>query len=334
MRQFGLIRLIVALHGLLLTVTCQGLLFADDPAPIKSAAEKPATDRADSGQSAKPESSISVLVWDERQPSQKQAYDDFLGNQIAGNLEKCSGLKVRSVCQDFPEQGLTEALLDSTDVLIWWGHVRQREIKPEQGRQIVERIKQGRLGLIALHSAHWSTPFIEAMNERSKLAALAKLQPEERATAIFEFTPAAIGTAPKYDTLLTPAALFLKPPQGPVTVRLRLPNCCFPAYRPDGKPSNMRVLLPDHPIARDLPREFQNPQDEMYDEPFHIPEPDQVVLEERWATGEWFRSGSVWNIGEGKLFYYRPGHETFPVFKHPQHLKVLENTVRWMGAKH
>ncbi len=279
------------------------------------------------------EQTISVLVWDERQPSQKQAYDDFLGNQIASHLEKCQGLKVRSVSQDFPEQGLTDAMLDSSDVIIWWGHARQREIKPERGQQIVSRIKQGRLGLIALHSAHWSTPFIEAMNERSKQAALEKLQPDERAKAIFEITPGTIGTVPKYDAQLTPAALFLKPPQGPVTIRLKLPNCCFPAYRADDKPSTMKVLLPDHPIAKDLPREFPNPQTEMYDEPFHIPEPDAVVLEERWATGEWFRSGSVWNVGEGKVFYYRPGHETFPVFKNSQHLKVIENTVRWMGAK-
>lgn len=276
--------------------------------------------------------SINVLVWDEQQPSQKQAYDNFLGNQIGSHLEKMAEFKVRSVSQDFPDQGLTDSLLDNTDVLIWWGHVRQREIKPERGQQIVERIKKGQLGLIALHSAHWSTPFIEAMNERAKQAALQKLQPEERATAIFEISPGTIGQVPKYDAQLTPAALFLKPPQGPVTIRLRLPNCCFPAYRADGKPSTMKVLLPEHPIARDLPKEFQNPKDEMYDEPFHIPEPDAVVLEERWATGEWFRSGSVWNVGQGKVFYYRPGHETFPVFKNPHHLKVIENTVRWMGT--
>lgn len=276
--------------------------------------------------------SISVLVWDERQPSQKQAYDNFLGNQIAAHLEKTAEFKVRSVAQDFPDQGLSDSLLDNTDVLIWWGHARQREIKTERGQQIVERIKKGQLGLIALHSAHWSTPFIEAMNERARQAALERLQPEERANAIFEITPGTIGTVPKYDAQLTPAALFLKRPEGPVTIKLKLPNCCFPAYRADGKPSTMKVLLPEHPIAKDLPKEFQNPQDEMYDEPFHIPEPDAVVLEERWATGEWFRSGSVWNVGKGKVFYYRPGHETFPVFKDPNHLKVIENTVKWMGA--
>lgn len=279
------------------------------------------------------EPAISVLVWDEQQPTQKKAYENFLGNQIASHLEKIPNWKVRSVSLDFPDQGLTDTLLDNTDVLIWWGHARQREIKPERGQQIAQRVKRGQLGLIALHSAHWSTPFVEAMNERAKEKALAQLQPEERATAKFEFLPGNIGVVPKYDGQLTPAVLFLKPPEGPITIKLKLPNCCFPSYREDGKPSKLKILLPEHPIAKDLPREFQNPADEMYDEPFHIPEPDAVVLEERWATGEWFRSGSVWNLGQGKVFYYRPGHETYPVYKNAHHLKVIENTVRWMGTK-
>ena len=50
----------------------------------------------------------------------------------------------------------------------------------------------------------------------------------------------------------------------------------------------------------------------MYDEPFHVPEPDEVILEECWAAGEWFRSGMVWRLGKGRVFYFRPGHETYP----------------------
>ena len=56
-----------------------------------------------------------------------------------------------------------------------------------------------------------------------------------------------------------------------------------------------------------------------------------VVLEERWATGEWFRSGSVWNVGKGKVFYLRPGHETYDVYHNPTVLLVLENAARWLG---
>ena len=69
----------------------------------------------------------------------------------------------------------------------------------------------------------------------------------------------------------------------------------------------------------------------MYNEPFHVPPPDEVVFEERWAPGEWFRSGSVWKIGRGRVFYFRPGHELYPVFKQPMCLKLIENAVRWLG---
>jgi trehalose utilization protein len=273
---------------------------------------------------------VRVLVWDEQQPAQKEAYDDFIGGAIAAHLTQQPGLAVRRARMDDPEQGLADELLDNIDVLVWWGHVRQREIKPERAKRIVERIKQGRLSLVALHSAHWSTPFIEAMNERARQDALAQLEPGERESAKVEEIAAAIGTVPAYDAPLTPSAQFRKPPGGPVTVRLKLPNCCFPAYRPDGKPSTLRTRLVDHPLARGIPAEFVNARDEMYDEPFHVPAPDDVVFEERFSGGEWFRSGSVWRIGAGRVFYFRPGHETFPVYKDPVMLKIIENAVRWL----
>ena len=71
----------------------------------------------------------------------------------------------------------------------------------------------------------------------------------------------------------------------------------------------------------------------MYDEAHHVPTPDEVVFEERWPTGDWFRSGCVWNIGKGKVFYFRPGHETYPVYKQEAALKVVENAVRWLGSQ-
>jgi type 1 glutamine amidotransferase len=100
----------------------------------------------------------------------------------------------------------------------------------------------------------------------------------------------------------------------------------------DGKPSRVRVLRPDHPIVEGIPREFELPQTEMYDEPFHVPEPHLVILEERWATGEWFRSGSIWKLGKGRVFYFRPGHETFPIYKQPFPLKIVANAVRWLAS--
>jgi trehalose utilization protein len=137
---------------------------------------------------------------------------------------------------------------------------------------------------------------------------------------------------PKYDEPLTPSVRYRKPLDGPVEVTLTLPSCVFPAYRADGKPSQIRTLLPDHPIAKGLPAKFAIPRTEMYDEPFHVPEPDVVIFEERWEGGEWFRSGCVWQVGKGRVFYFRPGHETFPVYKEREVLQLLANAARWLGS--
>lgn len=274
---------------------------------------------------------IRVLVWDEQQPAQRQAYSNFLGNEIATYLRQQPGLEVVSAKLDAPDQGLAPATLDRTDVLVWWGHQRHKEITPATAKEIVGRIQAKRLALIALHSAHWSTPFVEAMNARAREDALRPLSTQERTHVVIVETNRYPNffTPPKYDAQLTPGALYRKRPDGHISISLTLPNCCFPAFRPDGKPSQMRTLLPKHPIARGVPEQFTIPQTEMYDEPFHVPPPDAVVFEERWAPGEWFRSGCVWRIGKGKVFYFRPGHEIFPVYKQEPVLKIIANAVRW-----
>jgi trehalose utilization protein len=284
---------------------------------------------------AKAAGPVKVVVWDERQPKQKTAYPDFLGNQIAGALSKRPGLSVRSVALDDPGRGVSEAVLDDCQVLIWWGHVRQGLIKPDQGQRIVKRIRAGKLSLIALHSAHWSTPFIEAMNARAADDALRQVPAKSRGTAIVNrLAPLPpLYRAPKRDTALTPAATFFRNKQGRYEISLRLPNCCFPAYRPDGKPSTITTRMPRHPIARGIPGKWTVAHTEMYDEPFHVPKPDLVIFEERWEAGERFRSGSLWNLGKGKVFYFRPGHETFGVYFEPLPLKVLENATRWLASE-
>src|SRR6266702_4610222 len=73
---------------------------------------------------------VRVVVWDEQQPAQKKAYVNFLGNEIAEHLRGRPGLSVRSVRLDDAKQGLSDDVLEQCDVLVWWGHVRQREIKP------------------------------------------------------------------------------------------------------------------------------------------------------------------------------------------------------------
>ncbi len=91
--------------------------------------------------------------------------------------------------------------------------------------------------------------------------------------------------------------------------------------------------MPNHPLARGLPTKWDIPQTEMYGEPFHVPKPDEVVFEERWDKGEQFRSGCVWRIGKGVVFYFRPGHEIYPIYKQAEPLRVVENAVRCCRRK-
>ena len=281
------------------------------------------------GEAPAAEAPIRVVVWDEQQPSQKEAYDNFLGNCIADHLRTKPEFEVRSLSIKDAQQGLSPEILDFAEVLFWWGHVRQADVKPEVGRAIVERVKAGRLTLVALHSAHWSTPFVEAMNERARLDLKRQCADLPADKLSIEEVPAQLYKAPTRDTRLTPATDVQKFPDGRVAVRLHLPNCCFPGYRTDGKPSYLRVLDASHPLASGLAASFSLPQTEMYDEPFHVPAPDQVVVEECWEAGEWFRSVMVWELGRGRVVYIRPGHETFPIFKDQQMLRLIENAARF-----
>ena len=277
---------------------------------------------------------IRVVVWDEQQPRQKQAYENFLGNAITDHLRTKPGLKVHSVKQNDAKKGIGSDVLDNCDVLIWWGHVRQAQITPKDCQPIIDRIKAGKLSFMPLHSAHWSTPFMEAMNERTRMDAVKRYPRNKRTPNVaFEYLPPTGRIPPARDSLVTPAFYALQRRGLVAKVRVDLPNCCFPAYRPDGKPSTIITRVPEHPIARGLPKTWTVAHTEMYDEPFHVPAPDVVVFEERWEAGERFRSGMIWNLGKGKVFYFRPGHETYGVYFEPMPLQVLENASRWLGSQ-
>lgn len=284
--------------------------------------------------SASSAADIRVVVWDEQQPRQAEAYDNFLGNEIAAHLEKQPGLSVKSVKLDDPKKGIGADVIENCDVLIWWGHAKNGAVSIEESKPIVERIKAGKLSLIALHSSHWASPFMEAMNERTRTDAVKRYPQTNKSRKVtFEFVPPPGRFPPARDSIVSPAHYAFQRGGVVTSVRVDLPNCCFPDYRNDGKPSQIETLMPDHPIAQGLPKTWAIPVTEMYNEPFHVPAPDEVVFKETWATGEWFRSGSVWNIGEGKVFYFRPGHETYPVFKQKEPLLVVENAVRWLGGE-
>ncbi|MDE0127908.1 MAG: ThuA domain-containing protein [Bryobacterales bacterium] len=271
---------------------------------------------------------VKVLVWDERQPRQSEAYDNFLGNEIARRLGGAEGIDVVSVGQDDPDLGL--GALDAQEVLLWWGHVRQHEVPDEVGKRIVERVRTGKLALIALHSAHWSVPFMEAMYARTRSDARRRFPDAETK---FEFVPPPGRYPPTYDSIVTPAYYALMRRGKVSRVRVDLPNCVFPGVDAHGRPSMVTVTRPSHPIVKGVPVQFDIPSSEMYDEPFHVPDPDLVLFREEWRGGGRFRGGMLWNLGRGKVFYFRPGHETFPVFKDANVMRILENAVQWMGSQ-
>lgn len=279
------------------------------------------------GEDTKP---IRVLIWDEQQLEQKQAYDPrFLGETIAAHLGAQPGVSVKTVNLDSPEQGVDAATLDASDVLIWWAHRKAPALTNANAERVASRVREGWLGFIALHSAHWAKPFVLLMQDRAKADALAQVPEAERASARWEYVnESPIYKAVKRETPLTPSLAH----EGGVW-RLTLPQCVFPGWRADGKPSHVTTLLPQHPIAAGLPAKWDIPQTEMYDEPFHVPMPDTVVFEERWDKGEHFRSGCVWQVGKGRVFYFRPGHETYPIYKQAEPLRVIENAVRWLGQE-
>ncbi len=272
---------------------------------------------------------VRVLVWDEQQPEQRQGYGEtFLGEAIAGHLAVRPGLAVKTAKLDDFEQGLSDAALEATDVLVFWCHRRVKEQDDARAEAVVRRVMEGRLALVALHSAHWAKPFVRLMQERAKADAIAQLPEAERGSAKWEF----LNEQPYYkgvkaDARLTP---FVEQVEAGLW-KLTLPSCVFPSYRNDGAPSHVTTLLPEHPIAAGLPAQWDIPSTEMYGEPNHVPMPDQVVFEEKWEKGEHFRSGCVWNVGQGRVFYFRPGHETYPIFKQAEPLRVVENAVRWLA---
>jgi trehalose utilization protein len=91
-------------------------------------------------------------------------------------------------------------------------------------------------------------------------------------------------------------------------------------------------INPAHPITQGIGEYFEIPQEEMYGEPFGIPEPDQLLFISWFTGGEVFRSGATWQRGNGRIFYFRPGHETYPTYHHKQVQQVITNAVRWARA--
>lgn len=107
---------------------------------------------------------------------------------------------------------------------------------------------------------------------------------------------------------------------------------CNLKWREIGERERLWLVNPAHPIAAGLPEYFELEHEEMYGEHFDIPAPDESVFISWFAGGEVFRSGNCWYRGNGKIFYFRPGHETYPTYYNPVVQQVLYNAALWAAS--
>ena len=219
---------------------------------------------------------IRVLVWNENwhettQTHVAELYPDGIHGTIAAGLTELLGdqVQVRTATLDEPEHGLTEEALADTEVLLWWGHVRHGDVADA----VVERVHQhvlGGLGLIVLHSGHYSKIF-----------------------------------------------------------RALMGTTCGLSWRNEGEREIVWTIDPTHPIAVGIEQPFVIEAQEMYGEHFDVPPPEELVFASWFAGGEVFRSGMTFRRGRGKVFYFSPGDQEYPVYHHTQVRQVLANAVRW-----
>lgn len=93
------------------------------------------------------------------------------------------------------------------------------------------------------------------------------------------------------------------------------------------------IVEPGHPIVEGFGEYIEIERAEMYGERFDIPQPDETVFISWFEGGEVFRSGCCYNRGKGRIFYFRPGHETYPIYHNADVLKVIANAVSWAAPR-
>jgi len=217
---------------------------------------------------------IRVTVWSEyrhekKNPKIAAIYPEGMHGAIAKYL-RAQDFEVRTATLDEPQHGLTDEVLNNTDVLTWWGHLAHGEVQDAIVDKVAKRVLESGMGLVALHSAHMSKPFRKLM-----------------------------GTG------------------------------CMLKWREIGEKERLWVVKPGHPIVNGVGEFIELEHEEMYGEHFDIPAPDELILVSWFAGGEVFRSGCCFYRGTGKIFYFRPGHETYPTFHQESVLRVIANAVRW-----
>jgi len=101
---------------------------------------------------------------------------------------------------------------------------------------------------------------------------------------------------------------------------------------PGGERELIWTVSPAHPIAAGVPQPIVIPHQEMYGEYFDIPPPDELVFISSFEGGEVFRGGCCYTRGAGRVFYFSPGDQEFPVYHQPEVQRVIANAVAWCGA--
>ena len=110
---------------------------------------------------------------------------------------------------------------------------------------------------------------------------------------------------------------------------------CMLRWREAAEKERVWIVDPSHPIVAGFTDEcFELPHTEMYGEFFDIPQPDELFTISWFEGGEVFRSGCVWRRGKGRVVYFSPGHETFPIYHDPPIIQILANAARWAAAPH
>ena len=219
---------------------------------------------------------LNVVVWGENrheklEPHVAAIYPDGMHNTIKAGIEENlpDRAVVTTVTLDDPEHGLTEELLSATDVLVWWGHAAHAEVRDEIVERVHRHVLSG-MGLVVLHSGHWSKIFGKLM-----------------------------GTS------------------------------CTLRWRSERDRELVWTVDPTHPIARGIPHPMIIEQQEMYGEFFDIPTPDELIFISSFSGGEVFRSGCTFHRGFGRIFYFSPGDQDFPVYHHTDVRRVIANGVEW-----
>jgi trehalose utilization protein len=221
---------------------------------------------------------LRVTIWNEhvherRDPTVARIYPDGMHGAIAEGLRRELGdrVAIRIATLDEPEHGLTDAVLAETDVLTWWGHAAHDKVSDAVVERVHRRVLEG-MGIVVLHSGHYSKIFIRLM-----------------------------GTT------------------------------CALRWRqdPGGERELIWTVSPGHPIAAGVPQPIVIPHQEMYGEYFDIPPPETLVFICSFAGGEVFRGGCCYTRGAGRLFYFSPGDQEFPVYHQLEVQRVIANAVVW-----